>query len=689
MTVRTGATAARTQWRSWAGGVTAGLLVLSGLVASAPADATPNEYARSIGTLTGTVTTTDTGIPVAVRTSAPCPAGTTTINGFFESVDAGIAPGALVISANQTDVNAITTSGIPLDNNLKGLAQTAGKVLVNGSYDVQLVCYPDAFSSPTAQFDGTFTVSGGVGTGPGPTATWVVPGATATTTALTLSPPDSVAAGAPLTLSASVTPAAAAGSVQFGEVVAGQGTVPVGAPVPLSAGAAGLTTTTLTAGTHDLVATFVPSGTTFLTSVSPTRSVTVLTAGQQATTTTLAVSPSGTAPQGSTVTLTATIAPAAAGGTVTFLADGAAIGTGAVAAGTATFSTAALDPGSRSLSARFVPADVAAFAGSSSAAVLLTVAPSTGGGGAFVDDLTVDGANGSAKDSLGIILAASTPCPGGDSVVATMKGPGAWAAGLTVPVEGALTTAGSTVSLKRVDLVAPITPGKYFVFVTCQDSLTLQSSGFFVARLWFYDSEHWLSQDPVLVGIPTVSSIVVKPQFRQDVGLPVVLEATLDQVTAKGKVRFDADKDGTVTALGEAVLKAGRAQVSVPALEFGLYYVTATFVPDPVNSPPYNTSVSPETFFVMAKGLPPVPQREAAVTGKAAVGSTVTCAARFAGAASLGYRWERNRVRISGATRATYRPVAADRGAALRCRATAANPSGAVYRVSPPVRVAR
>jgi len=39
------------------------------------------------------------------------------------------------------------------------------------------------------------------------------------------------------------------------------------------------------------------------------------------------------------------------------------------------------------------------------------------------------------------------------------------------------------------------------------------------------------------------------------------------------------------------------------------------------------------------------------------------------------------------ATREAYRLTAADRGRQVRCRASATNASGTVYRVSPPVRI--
>lgn len=66
---------------------------------------------------------------------------------------------------------------------------------------------------------------------------------TASSTALTVSPPAAVAQGTPVTLKAMVTHATAPGSVQFKD-----GFTNVGAPVKVSNGTASQTTSTLAAG---------------------------------------------------------------------------------------------------------------------------------------------------------------------------------------------------------------------------------------------------------------------------------------------------------------------------------------------------------------------------------------------------------------------------------------------------------
>ncbi len=93
--------------------------------------------------------------------------------------------------------------------------------------------------------------------------------------------------------------------------------------------------------------------------------------GAQPTTTRLTASATSVV-QGTAVTLTATVAPQAAG-TVRFAAGGATLGTAAVSGGTATFRASGLAVGSHAVTATFVPADAAAHQGSTSAPVSVTV----------------------------------------------------------------------------------------------------------------------------------------------------------------------------------------------------------------------------------------------------------------------------------------------------------------------------
>ena len=78
--------------------------------------------------------------------------------------------------------------------------------------------------------------------------------ATATTTALAVTPSGSATQYQPVTLSATVTPGTAAGAIQFTDNGAN-----LGSPVALSAGSATLNTATLPVGAHSFTAKFVPT----------------------------------------------------------------------------------------------------------------------------------------------------------------------------------------------------------------------------------------------------------------------------------------------------------------------------------------------------------------------------------------------------------------------------------------------
>jgi hypothetical protein len=102
--------------------------------------------------------------------------------------------------------------------------------------------------------------------------------------------------------------------------------------------------------------------------------------GAKATCTTLVTSPASSVAQGTEVTLTAMVTPAAAAGNVQFKDNAKDLGTAMpVTSGTAAMKTT-LDAGAHSLTAVFTPTDPAAFNSSTSPPVSLTVTASGQGG---------------------------------------------------------------------------------------------------------------------------------------------------------------------------------------------------------------------------------------------------------------------------------------------------------------------
>ena len=153
------------------------------------------------------------------------------------------------------------------------------------------------------------------------TSTTISPTAVVTMVGLSASPTDPVSAGSTVTLTATLTPSDAVGSVQFLD-----GSAALGGPVVVASGTATTTTTTLEVGTDSLSAQFTPDDpTAFGASISPEVSYTVTAATSAATTTTTvttlssSASSSGATSSSSLALTGADAARSAAGGIVLVL----------------------------------------------------------------------------------------------------------------------------------------------------------------------------------------------------------------------------------------------------------------------------------------------------------------------------------------------------------------------------------
>ncbi|MEZ0449009.1 Ig-like domain repeat protein [Cellulomonas sp. ICMP 17802] len=174
----------------------------------------------------------------------------------------------------------------------------------------------------------------------------------------------SVEAGTPVTLTATVTPTAATGSVEFFA-----GTTSLGTAV-LSAGSAALTTSAIPVGTNSVTAAYL--GGSNAASTSGPVTVTVTPTPARPTTTVLSVSPLAGAPyQAVTLSTTVTAATGLPNGTVTFKDGAAVIGTALCTNGVVGDITVnSLNAGAHSLTAVFV--GTAPYSDSTSAAVAAT-----------------------------------------------------------------------------------------------------------------------------------------------------------------------------------------------------------------------------------------------------------------------------------------------------------------------------
>ncbi len=166
----------------------------------------------------------------------------------------------------------------------------------------------------------------------------VIKGSTSVTLASSLNPST---AGSAVTFTASVTPSAATGNVQFldGSTVLGT--------VTLSNGSASLTTSSLAAGTHSITAAYTGS-TTYNAATSSVLSEVVKANSSVALSSSL-----NPATSGSSVTFTAVVSPSTATGTVQFLDGTTVLGTATLASGSAAFTTSSLSQGSNSITASY------------------------------------------------------------------------------------------------------------------------------------------------------------------------------------------------------------------------------------------------------------------------------------------------------------------------------------------------
>lgn len=197
----------------------------------------------------------------------------------------------------------------------------------------------------------------------------------ATMTTLTTAEASPASSGLRVALTATITPATAIGTVQFMA-----GTTNLGNPVIVTNGIASETTPSLATGSHPLTAVFIPAypvayaPSTAAYSPSTSPAVVFVVPGAIATTTALATSPAGQAAPGTSVTLTATITPATAIGTVQFKDGTTNLGNPVIVTnGAASGFTSALPVGSHQLVAVFTPTNQAAFSPSTSPTVILEV----------------------------------------------------------------------------------------------------------------------------------------------------------------------------------------------------------------------------------------------------------------------------------------------------------------------------
>jgi len=446
---------------------------------------------------------------------------------------------------------------------------------------------------------------------------------TSTTTTVTSSLPTSTF-GQSVTFTASVSPSAATGAVQFFDGGASLGTV------ALSGGSASLTTASLTAGSHSITTSYGGDAA-FAGSTSSAITQTV----NKASTTTALTSSLNPSSSGQTVTFTATVSPSLGPtGTVEFFDGANSLGTVALSGSSASLTTATLTVGTHSITATY--SGNTNFSGSTSSPVAQAVGvigtataltssldPSVFGQ-AVTFTATVNpfsGPTGTVQFFDGVNLLGTVALSGGTAslttsglavgthfITATYSGDSNFGGSTSSPVTQTVsastisTTTALTSSLnpsgfgQQVTFSATVNPssGATGTVTFMEGALTLGTSALngsgvatfststlavgthSITAQYSGDATHTGSTSPVLsqtVNGATTTITLASNTNPAKTGVPVTFTATVSPSAATGTVQFF---DGS-TLLGTVALSSGQASLTTSSLTAGKHSITAVY----------------------------------------------------------------------------------------------------------------
>ncbi len=401
---------------------------------------------------------------------------------------------------------------------------------------------------------------------------------TATTTTLAASPnPASV--GTPVTLTATVSPATATGTVQFfnGATLLGAGN--------LTSGQAQLSVTNLPAGSNSLTAVYAGDAN----SSSSTSAVVAETVSQASSTTVLSAVPPSPVTVGQTVSLTASVSPSAATGTVQFLDGTAVLGTASISGGAANLPVSGLSVGTHSLTA--VYSGDSNYLASTSSVLVLTV----------------------SKVATTVTLSAGpNPAPFGSPVTIAAGVTPKSATGTVQFLDGATPIGSAAVTSGSASLVSSsLTVGDHSITaVYSGDAGNSGSTSAVVIQT--------IAKAPAGFGL----SSSLNPSAA---GQSVTFTAALSPASATGTVQF---LDGTAQ-LGTATISGGSAVLSIATLAAGAHSISAVYSGDA-----NYLSASGGTLIQTVKPVPVVTMT--ATPNPATDGQTITLAASLSPSAATG-----------------------------------------------------
>lgn len=234
-------------------GRTASVLVSSAIVAAGLGVVVTQsaQAAPSLGTLAITPSTGNESTGLSATLSAPCPTSATGIVGYMAGPGITEQVGGVAQSVIQPNRSVSTSFQVSVI--FRDIFQANAIAQPSGSYTVRMVCIGSDSFSEVGEFAQTIAFTPRSGTN---NATYTTVSSVPTTsTALTVGTADPVRAGTPTSLTATVTPSSAIGTVTFKSDDAALSP----APVPVSGGTATLSGAVLAAGTQNLTAVFTPT----------------------------------------------------------------------------------------------------------------------------------------------------------------------------------------------------------------------------------------------------------------------------------------------------------------------------------------------------------------------------------------------------------------------------------------------
>jgi hypothetical protein len=432
--------------------------------------------------------------------------------------------------------NGNTSLGTANINN--GTATLAGRAFMPGSY------------SMTAQYSGDINLPGS--TSPAITLTVKASSSVVVTSSANPSPP-----GQAVTFTATVSPSAATGTVQFLDNGSAIGTVSI------MSGAATLSTSTLTSGSHSITASYGGDAND-TSATSATLAQTILFSSSV-----VIASSQNPSPVGGPVTFTASVTPANATGTVQFLDGTTALGTGALSGGSASFTTSTLAQGTHySITAAY--SGDASNAGSTSAALIQTVKP------------------------IAVVTLASSLNP---STVSQ-----------TVTFTATVNNSGATGSMQFLDGAALLATVPVSSGAAAFSTSSLTHGTHSISTTYSGDDYYWGAQSPTLtqtVNLIATSTTLTSTPNPAFAGGAVTFTATVNPAAATGTVQF---LDGT-TVLGTGTLSSGSAAFTTSALTQGAHSITAVYGGDSADAGSTSAALSQSMKLSagMTTGLSPSP----------------------------------------------------------------------------------